>query len=89
MPTPVEKHRSNLKKRGIVRLEVQVRALDASLMRSVAKKLTAGPGDDRLRNLLRNETHADGDLAKELLASAPLEGVVLKRSRDKGRKVKL
>jgi hypothetical protein len=89
MDTPVAKHRSLLKKRGFVRVEVQVRSADASLVRKVAKKLTSGPNEERFRSVLKNETSIETEDLKQLLASAPIDGIDLRRSRDTGRKIKL
>lgn len=89
MASSVAKHRSNLKKRGFVRVEVRVRSADAILVRKVAEKLNADPDQDRLRTVLRQETNEGGASFKELLAAAPLDGIDLRRARDAGRKVKL
>jgi hypothetical protein len=89
MVSPIAKHRNDLKKRGFVRVEVQVRSADASLVRKVAKKLNADSDQTRFRTVLRKETSESGASFKELLAAAPLDGIDLKRSRDAGRNVKL
>lgn len=89
MSSPVAKHRNNLKKRGIVRVEVLVRSADAGLVRKVAKRLTSGPNEDRFRSVLKKETSIESVDLKRLLASAPLDGIDLRRSRDTGRKIKL
>jgi hypothetical protein len=94
MPAPQRKvlarHRRNLKRRGIVRLEVRVGAQDAPLMRDVAQALADPVRQAEARAVLR--AHFAGRPAvnlKDLLASAPLDGIDLERSREPGRDVDL
>ena len=83
-------HRRRLRARGLQRLEVQVRGEDAPLVRAVAAAL-ADPGRAaEARALLRGRfAPAPARSLKDLLASAPLEGVDLDRPRDAGRAVEL
>lgn len=89
----VARYRTRARRRGLVRLEVQVPRQDVERVRALATLLRegsepiAGRGRERLDTLLRT-TSGDGRL-KELLAAAPLEGVEIARSRDPGRPVEL
>ena len=89
--TAIAEHRRRMKRRGLVRLEVQVRKEDAPLMRRVARALGDPVQADHTRALLRGrfgEAKAHG--LKALLAAAPLEGIELERDRsDIGRPVDL
>jgi hypothetical protein len=94
MPSPQKKtlsaYRRRQKQRGVMRLEVHVRKDDASLIRGVAKALSDPARATEARALLRERfgtIQAKG--LKELLASAPLEGIDLSRERDLGRDVAL
>ena len=86
----VAEHRRRLRRRGLQRVEVQVRGEDAPLVRAVAAAL-ADPGRAaEARALLRGRfTPAQARSLKDLLASAPLEDVDLDRPRDTGRAVEL
>ena len=94
MPTSqhraVARHRARLRRRGIVRLEVQVQRQDVALVRGVVGALTDPQRAAAARALLRERFPSEpaADL-KALLASAPLEGIVLERSEDTGRPVEL
>ena len=81
--SPVTKSRS---RQGLVRVEIQVRKEDASLMRDVATALADSERETETRAILREETATprSGGL-KALLASAPFEGIDLERSRNVGR----
>ena len=83
-------YRRRLKRRGVVRVEVHVRKNDAALVRGVARALCDPASEIEARALLRGRFGA-GKAAglKELLASAPLEGIDLTRKRDSGRKIQL
>ncbi len=89
----VASYRRRARRKGIVRLEVQVPREDADTVRAVAGLLR---GDDpaladRVRRqlaMLARATNGQVSL-KELLASAPLEGLDLERRRDLGRDVDL
>lgn len=94
MPKPHEsaltKFRARQKRRGVVRVEVQVRREDAALVRRVAHTLLDPARGTEARALLKqqfNEPPARG--LKALLAAAPLDGIDLERVRDTGRKVEL
>jgi hypothetical protein len=83
-------HRNRLRSRGLQRLEVQVRGEDAPLVRAVAAAL-ADPGQaaEARALLLRQFAPAPIRSLKDLIASAPLDGIDLDRSRDMGRAVEL
>ncbi len=84
-------HRSRLKKRGLARVEVQVPAADADLIRRAAQSLR-GEADTaaRLRVQLSSLLSAKGEpRLKEILAAAPLEDIDLTRTPDRGRTVEL
>ena len=83
-------HRSRLKRKGIVRLEVRVRRADAPLVRGVAEALSDPARETAARALLREHFGRGAAVGlKALLAAAPLEGVPLVRARDTGRAVDL
>jgi hypothetical protein len=86
----VAAYRRRLKRDGFVRLEVNVHKDDALLVRGVVAALTDPQRKARARSLLRRcfGTQEPTEL-KELLASAPLEGVDLERERDFGRDIDL
>ena len=85
-PSPVTQWRKRRQMKGFVRVEVQVRKDDAALVRNVAKALLDPDRESETRALLYEKIIASrsGGL-KELLASAPLEGIDLERPRDFGR----
>jgi hypothetical protein len=89
-PTPnaVAAHRKRLRGRGLQRLELTVRCEDAGLIRAVAVAL-ADPGRSAAARALLQAQFAPAPprSLKDLLAAAPLDGVVLERSRDAGRAV--
>lgn len=79
-----------MKRKGVVRVEVQVRKEDAGLVRSVARALVDPEREAEARALLRqcfSEPRTKG--LKALLAAAPLEGIDLERSRETGRPIEL
>jgi hypothetical protein len=83
-------YRRRLKQRGVVRVEVHVRKDDAALVRGVARALRDPASEIEARALLRGRFGAvKAKGLKELLASAPLEGIDLTRKRDFGRKNQL
>jgi len=86
----VTTYRRRMKRQGVVRLEVQVRKDDASLVRGVVAALADPDREAETRALLR-ERFGPGPAKglKALLASAPLEGIDLSRERDLGRNVEL
>ncbi len=84
--TPLETFRRRMKRRGIVRVEVQVRKDDAALLRSVAQALGDPAREAEARSLLRTCFAAPSAVGlKALLASAPFDGIDLERPRDLGR----
>ena len=84
------KWRKRRQLQGFVRVEVQVRKEDASLIRDVASALGDPERGEETRSLLRDRvaTPPAGSL-KELLGSIPLDGIDLERQRDFGRDVDL
>lgn len=86
----VAEHRRRLRNRGLQRVEVQVRGEDASLVRAVAAALADPERAAEARALLRGRfAPMPARSLKGLLASAPLDGVELERSRDTGRAIDL
>ena len=85
-PSPVTKWRKRRQRQGFVRVEIQIRKEDASLVREVATALVDPERETETRAILREKIAAPrpGRL-KTLLASAPLHGIDLERSRDVGR----
>jgi hypothetical protein len=83
-------YRRRLKRRGVVRLEIHVRKEDVALVRCIVSALADPERESEARALLR-ERFGSGKAEglKELLASAPLEGIALSRDRDRGRDVGL
>jgi hypothetical protein len=83
-------YRRRQTRKGIVRVEFQVRKEDATLLRNVARAL-ADPGRATETRALLNQRFGrqDGDALKALLMAAPLEGIDLTRERDLGRDVAL
>lgn len=83
-------YRKRMKRQGVVRLEVKVHKRNASLVREVADALSDPEREAETRALLKERFLISKPSGlKALLAAAPLEGVSLTRSRDKGRTVKL
>lgn len=83
-------HRRRLRGRGLRRLEVQVRGEDAPLVRAVAAALADPERAAEARALLRGRfAPAPARSLRDLLASAPLDGVDLERSPDTGRAIDL
>jgi hypothetical protein len=83
-------HRARMARRGFVRVEVNVRKEDASLVRHVAAALSDAKRQATTRTLLRQHLVAPPTVGlKALLAAAPLDGIDLVRSRDPGRDVDL
>jgi hypothetical protein len=86
--SPVAKHRSRKARAGFVRVEISVRKEDAPLVRQVAAALTDPTRRADARALLRRRFLAPaGSSLKELLATAPLDGIDLERARDFGRDI--
>ena len=85
-PSPVTKWRRRRQRQGFVRVEIQIRKEDASLVRDVATALVDPERETETRAILREKIAAprSGGL-KALLASAPLDGIDLEHPRDIGR----
>jgi hypothetical protein len=88
--SPVAKHRRRLKRKGLVRVELQLRKSDVALVRRVATALL-DPGQEAEARALLHARFAERSARglKALLAAAPLEGIEIERSRDTGRPVEL
>lgn len=83
-------HRARMERRGFVRVEVNVRKEDASLVRQVAAALSDPARQAEARQVLRRRFVQSPPVSlKALLASAPLDGIDLDRSHDPGREVDL
>ena len=83
-------HRARKQRQGFVRVEVSVRKEDASLVRRVASALSDPSREAEARTLLRQHFAEPPKVSlKALLASAPLDGIDLDRSRNPGRTVDL
>jgi hypothetical protein len=83
-------HRARMARRGFVRVEVAVRKDDASLVRHVAAALSDPTRQAAARALLRQRFAEPPNVSlRALLASAPLDGIDLDRSPDRGRDVEL
>ena len=83
-------HRARKMRQGFVRVEVNVRKEDASLIRRVASALSDPSRQAEARKLLRQRFAELPKMSlKALLASAPLDGIDLDRHRDLGRDVDL
>ena len=79
-----------MERRGFVRVEVNVRKEDASLVRRVAAALSDPARQAEARRLLQQRFVAPPKVSlKALLASAPLDGIELDRSPSLGRDVDL
>ena len=86
----VAAHRARRKREGFVRVEVNVRREDASLVRRVASVLSDPFRGGEARKLLRQSFAEPPKVSlKALLASAPLDGIDLDRRNDLGRDVDL
>jgi hypothetical protein len=88
--SPVAIRRARKQRQGFVRVKVNVRKEDANLVRRVAAALSDPLGRAEARKLLRQRFVEPPKVSpKALLASAPLDGIDLDRSRDLGRDVDL
>lgn len=86
----VAEHRQRLRNRGLQRVEMHVHGEDAPLLRAVAAALSDPERAAEARAMLRARfAPAHARSLKELLATAPLDGVDLDRPRDTGRAVDL
>jgi len=86
----VRNHRRRPKERGFRRVEVTATESDAALIRRLAKVLRSG-GEmaNEARQRLTEMFAGTRNSLKKLLASAPLEGIHITRSRDPRRSVDL
>ena len=83
-------HRAQMQRRGFVRVEVNVRKEDASLVRRVASALSDPSRQVEARTFLQQRFGEPPKVSlKALLAAAPLDGIDLDRSADPGREVNL
>ena len=73
----------------MVRVEVQVPKNDATLIRAVASALADPSNATELRALLRDRLGRSPKGLKMLFESAPLEGIRIERSRERGRRIAL
>ena len=94
MPTrrnkTVSAYRRRLDRQGIVRLKMNVRSDDATLVRVIVKALNDPDQRSEVRNLLHERFGSVRSKGlKALLAIAPLEGVDLSRERDAARAIEL
>lgn len=84
------KHRPRMEPQGFVRVEVNVRKEDASLVRRVASALSDPSRQADARRLLRQGFAEPRKVSlKASLASAPFDGIDLDRNRVFGRNVDL
>ncbi len=83
-------HRARKAQQGFVRVEVTVHKEDAGLVRHVAAALTDPARQQTARSQLRQQFSEPAPVSlKALLASAPLEGISLDRTRDPARDIEL
>jgi hypothetical protein len=86
----VSSYRRRMKRRGFVRLELQVPRDDVPLVRQMAKALVDPRQAEDARSVLRERFGGLPALGlKALLAAAPLDDLDLNRARDVGRDVDL
>lgn len=86
----VAKYRQRLRREGLVRLEIQASKSDAELIRRLALTLRGDPlRAAKVRQEIGRLVDEERPSLKEILASAPLEGIDLSRPTDLGRDVDL
>ena len=87
----VARHRNRQQSKGISRLEISVPKEDKDLLRAAAAKLkSGGVAAGRVRRALRDAVADREPISfKELLESAPLDGIEFERSADTGREIEL
>jgi len=85
----LRKYRQRLKQCGVKRLELQATEEDALLLRKLAKILRDGNQESDLARTRLRAMVTQPATAKELLAAAPLEGIRITRSPDRGRIIEL
>ena len=82
----IDRHRKRHKKLGIVRVEVQVPAEDATLLKAATKALKNSQRAHRTRTLLRKIAASPAPTLKTLLTTGPdFEDLNLDRAQDLGR----
>jgi hypothetical protein len=84
----VSNHRSRLRERGVVRLEVKVRKQDVPLVRGVVTALNDPTREEEARAMLR-ERFSDATGFKEFLLQAPIDDLDLDRPEADAREVEL
>jgi hypothetical protein len=84
----VSNHRSRLRQRGLVRLEVSVRKEDVPLVRGVVAALNDPTREDGARGALR-DTFGEASGFKDFLLQVPIEGLDLERLDDDVRDIDL
>lgn len=83
-------HRQRQRARGLKRLELQIAAEDAPLLRAVAAALADPARGPEARRVLHDRFGAAHRASlKALLAAAPLDDVPLDRDPDTGRGIEL
>jgi hypothetical protein len=86
----LSEHRRRQRARGLRRLELQVTAADAPLLRAVAAALADPARAEAARRALRERFPAPAAPSlKALLEAAPLDDLPLDRTPDPGRAVEL
>lgn len=85
----LDRYRSRMRGRGMVRVEVQVTNEDAPLVRAVAAALANPERRSEARALLRERFGPERAGFKAFIESVPLEGVRITRSRTRSRRVDL
>ena len=86
----VNNYRRRLKRQGMARVEVHVSKDDVILVRGVAEALTDPERVEKTRSFLKKQFAPNRVKSlKALLAAAPLDGIELTRSGDRGRDVDL
>lgn len=85
---PVARRCKQRQQKGFVHIEIQVWKEDAALVRAIAAALLDTEFETSTRAFLRkNFPSPSADGLKELLESAPLEGIDLERKREFGREL--
>jgi len=86
--SPITTYRERMRRKGFTRVEVRVRTQDAALVREVASALGDPERAEATRAILQKQVAAPPIKSfKDLLASAPLEGVEITRTLDTGREI--
>jgi hypothetical protein len=82
----VKRHRKLQKKKGQIRLELNVPMQDREMLRSIASELRKGGFSAERMRLVLTSTLAGEELLdfKKFLELAPLDGVELERSKETG-----